>query len=222
MFIQNNDRILFQGDSITDCGRERQYSDDLGRGYPFFVDAYIKAFHPELTLEILNRGIGGNRTCDLLARLDEDCIDLKPKPDVVSFYIGVNEVIWRNKHNEPTSDKRFEQNYREILNRTVDALHPRLIMIEPFIFLREAKIGLNGNPVPAITESWIEELKNKAAIVKKLADEFDAEFLPLWSVFRDLCERREATYWAGDGIHPSPQGHVIIAKEWMKLVGLEG
>ena len=220
MFIQNNDCILFQGDSITDCGRDRQYPDDLGHGYPFFVNAFLKAFHPSLSIEILNRGISGNRTIDLLGRLEEDCLTLQPKPDIVSFYIGVNEVIWRYKYNEPTSDIQFERNFREILSRTVDALQPRLVIMEPFVFPRESGVGPLGNPIFGIDADFISELESKAAITKALAAEFDAKFLPLFSIYRKLGEQKTSTHWAGDSIHPTPQGHVIIAKEWMNLTGV--
>lgn len=64
MLIDEQSLVLFQGDSITDAGRNRQQSDSLGAGYAFMAASWIGAQHPELDIRFLNRGISGNRAAD--------------------------------------------------------------------------------------------------------------------------------------------------------------
>src|SRR5262245_7308375 len=86
--------VLFQGDSITDCGRDRNSKDAnstgaLGTGYPLLVTAAALAAHPDRGLRFFNRGISGNKVPDLEARWRVDALDLEP--DVLSILIGVND-----------------------------------------------------------------------------------------------------------------------------------
>ena len=82
-------RILFQGDSITDCSRSRSDLTEMGGGYPRLVKAALGMDHPG-EYEFINRGISGNRIVDLYARIKADFINLKP--DYASIYIGVNDA----------------------------------------------------------------------------------------------------------------------------------
>lgn len=83
-------RILFQGDSITDGERDRNDQYHLGYSYPLYAADYLRQLCPDTEFEFINRGIGGNYTHDLLARLDSDV--LKIQPDILSILIGVNDV----------------------------------------------------------------------------------------------------------------------------------
>ena len=104
--------ILFQGDSITDCGRNREMITSTGVGYPLLVKAQLGFENPgEYTF--INKGISGNRIVDLYARIKADIINLKP--DYISFLIGVNDV-WHEfgGHNGVDADK-FEKIYTMLI-----------------------------------------------------------------------------------------------------------
>jgi len=63
-FLHANDLILFQGDSITDGGRQRTGSDFnhiMGQDYAYMIAAQVGARYPERKLNFVNRGIGGNQ-----------------------------------------------------------------------------------------------------------------------------------------------------------------
>ncbi|GJM75688.1 hypothetical protein HMSSN036_79040 [Paenibacillus macerans] len=92
MIFKENDVVLFQGDSITDCGRNYEDSASLGFGYPLMVASRLGYLFPEKNLVFVNRGISGNRAIDLKNRWDRDCLDLKPT--WVSILIGINDT-WR-------------------------------------------------------------------------------------------------------------------------------
>src|SRR2546425_5826094 len=86
--------VVFQGDSITDCGRNRTVADPnapaaLGTGYPLLVTSAALAAHPDRGLRFYNRGVSGNKVPDLQQRWAVDALGLQP--DVLSILIGVND-----------------------------------------------------------------------------------------------------------------------------------
>ena len=65
MLIQPNSRLLFIGDSITDCGRKRPigsggFDQALGNGYVSLVDAALAAVYPDFAISTINMGINGD------------------------------------------------------------------------------------------------------------------------------------------------------------------
>jgi len=205
MILSPNDIILFQGDSVTDCERDRINSKDLGYGYPKLIADYIAKNHPKLNLTIYNRGISGNRACDLRMRWQRDCIDLKPT--IVSILIGINDVWRRYDANHETSAASYESSYRKILQKIKDNLNAKIIMMEPFV-----------NPFPDDRKQWREDLNPKLEVVHKLADEFGAILIPLDKIFAQAYPTKPADYYAYDGVHPTMAGHELIAQNWLKII----
>jgi len=203
--IKNNSIVLFQGDSITDAGRSRTNDNDLGHGYPFIIASLFSAKYPEKNVKFINRGISGNRVKDLKARWKEDCLDIKP--DWVSILIGINDCWRRYDRNDPTSVEDFENGYRDILTRTANETNARLILCEPFVL-----------PVPEDRKAWREDLDPKIHVVRQLAREFNAIYIPLDGIFAAASVKREPAFWAADGVHPTSAGHALIAMEWLKAI----
>ncbi|NOU97176.1 GDSL family lipase [Paenibacillus sp. LMG 31456] len=204
-WIQEGDVVLFQGDSITDAGRIRDKGDDLGKGYALMAAAQFSALYPEKQASFINRGISGNRVKDLQKRWQDDCLDLKP--NVISIYIGINDTWRRFDRNDPTSTEQFEEVYRDILTQSVK-LDAKLVIIEPFVL-----------PVPEDRKQWREDLDPKITVVRELAREFGARLVCLDGLFAQASARAAASFWAPDGVHPSPAGHALIAKAWLQAVG---
>jgi lysophospholipase L1-like esterase len=204
--IPDGATVLFQGDSITDAGRSREDDTQLGGGYANMVAAWYSAAHPERKVRFLNRGISGHRVKDLQSRWQADCLDLKP--DVLSILIGINDVWRRYDSNDPTTCDAYEAAYRDILTQVRENLDTRIILLEPFVL-----------PTPPDREAWAEDLDPKRQAAARLAEEFDAAFVPLHSMFQDASQHREAGFWAGDGVHPSQAGHALIAQGWLAAAG---
>ena len=80
-------KILFQGDSITDAGRDKRNYHDVGPGYPKYATEILVANHPEIDFEFINFGISGNRTDQLFDRIYADGIAFQP--DIISILIGI-------------------------------------------------------------------------------------------------------------------------------------
>lgn len=206
MLIKNNSKVLFQGDSITDCGRSKENLSDLGAGYPMITAALFGALHPDIKVEFINRGISGNRVKDLAARWGRDCIDLKP--DIVSILIGVNDCWRRYDRNDPTSAEQFEEKYREILSAVKSETPADIIILEPFVL-----------PYPEDRAKWREDIDPKIDAARRLAREFAAEYIPLDGIFNSYSVKKHPSFWAADGVHPTKSGHALIAKQWLCAAG---
>ena len=200
--LEKNTTILFQGDSITDAGRNYA-TDDLGPGYPGKVGAYLATFCADKNVKVINKGISGNRVKDLKARWQAECIDLKP--DILSILIGINDTWRRYDSSEPTSCAAFENTYREILTDVKEHLpNCRIILIEPFII-----------PVDPRKEEWRVDLDPKIGAIRKLAREFGADYIPMDGLYQELCAKEDPALYSGDGVHPNDAGHAFLAKQWL-------
>ncbi|NQX43760.1 SGNH/GDSL hydrolase family protein [Paenibacillus tritici] len=206
MPFQKNDIILFQGDSITDCGRNYADAASLGVGYALMAGARLGLQYPEKNLTFINRGISGNRAVDLQERWGRDCLELKPT--WVSIYIGVNDTWRRFDSGQETTAAEFEASYRDLIERTKQHLDARLVLVEPFVL-----------PVPEDRKGWRQDLDPKIHVVRELAREYGAVLVPLDGLFAAASVKAEPAFWAGDGVHPSPAGHALIADAWMRAVG---
>lgn len=204
--------ILFQGDSITDSGRNREdtgfnTSRSLGSGYPMLAGAAMLNKFPLLDLKIHNKGISGNKVFQLAERWDQDCIDIKP--DVLSILIGVND-IWHKLNGQYNGTPEIYRNdYIALLERTKKALPGvRLIICEPF--------AVKG--VKAVDDKWYPEFYEYQKAARDIADLFKATFIPYQSIFDEAQKKAPGAYWTGDGVHPSLAGAQLMGEAWMKAV----
>jgi lysophospholipase L1-like esterase len=213
--VEANDVILFQGDSITDAGRSRddRTANDpagLGHGYVFYAAGLLHETFPGSNLAVHNRGAGGDRVTNLQQRWQGDVLDLKP--DVLSLLIGVNDTWHGTGSGVPengVSLDRYERVYRQILTEAKHHLPGlKLVLCEPFIL-----------PCGVVDDRWFPEFTRRREIVKNLADEFGAVFVPLQSVFNKAQDRAAPETWAADGVHPTLAGHMLLAKTWVEAVG---
>ena len=199
-------RILFQGDSITDAGRDRRNYFHLGGGYPAFAAPLIKEAHPELELEFINLGIGGNRTGQLFDRLYPDAIALKP--DIVSILIGINDIWHRyNWDMVTTTDEQIELNYRCILERLRKETDAKIMILAPYLLDCEDKKEVR------------EDLCRVLPIVRRLAEDYADVYIPLDELFEEALKTQpEPKYYSGDGVHPNANGARFIGEHYARAI----
>jgi acyl-CoA thioesterase-1 len=193
--------VLFIGDSITDAGRGRDNPNSLGSGYAAMAAGWFAATNRGHNLRFYNRGIGGNRTGDLLDRWEADCVSLEP--DVVSILVGVNDVLRRYDSDDATSLEQFTSNYRTMLSSTAE-LGAKVIVIEPFLV-----------PVRPEIWSWRDDLDPKLVSIRRLAAEFDATLVPADGLLAAASADSTPKAWADDGVHPTVAGHALLAQAWL-------
>lgn len=209
LLLRRNDRILFQGDSITDAGRDRQDPGSLGNGYVAILKGLLHSLYPELNAILLNRGCGGDRTPELLARWSEDCLALKP--DVLSIMIGVNDVWrlageWNGQKHVPLPE--YRENLATLVVRAIEAGIERVIVLSPTTVTPEAGSEMNTL------------LGQYADAAQEIAQKTDALFVDVRTPLLDARQTDPNTAWTPDGCHPSTAGHTLIAVTWLKALGL--
>jgi lysophospholipase L1-like esterase len=210
--IKKNGIILFQGDSITDAGRDKARegkpndANAFGKGYVYLIAAQLLADRAGDNLKIYNRGISGNKVFQLADRWDKDCLDLKP--DVLSILIGVNDIWHALNGNYDGTVEKYEADYTALLARTRRGLPDvKLVVCEPFVL----RCG-------AVDEKWFPEFDGYRAAAKKMSEEFDALFVPFQSMFDKASGLAPPAYWAADGVHPTMAGASLMAQTWLRIV----
>lgn len=209
MKLNLKDHILFIGDSITDVGRDRTNIADLGQGYPLMIATALKENYTELELTFSNRGVGGDKLKDMAARWDVDCLSLNPT--VVSILIGINDTwhtVGQNQFGSQEDLQQFEQQYRTLLTTLVEKSVRQIILMEPFVL-----------PYPTDREMWRSDLDPRIQVVRKLAYEFQADLIPLDGLLNANGIKQGFALLTGeDGVHPTQEGHEIIAEIWLDTI----
>lgn len=204
--------VLFQGDSITDAGWDKNGGIHLGYGYATMVKGALGAEYP-YDYTFYNRGISGNRIVDLYARMKMDMINLKP--DYMSILVGVNGVWHECSHHNGVDAEKFERVYDMLLTELKEELPDlKLMLLEPF-FLP----GTATQDVPECPNRlayYTEQMPLRQAAVARLAEKHGAVFVPLQDLFNKVNEGAPEGYWLRDGVHPTAAGHELIKKEWLK------
>lgn len=210
--FEKGNTVLFQGDSITDSGREKEKElpnnpRSFGLGYAFLAASTLLNKLPENNITIYNRGISGNKVYQLADRWQKDCLDLKP--DVLSILIGINDYWhFRNGQYDGTVEV-YENDYRKLLQLTKEKLpNVKLVICQPFAVTNTS----------AVDETWVAPVKTFQLAAKKIADEFNAIWIPFQDVFDEAVKHAPATYWTGDGVHPAMPGAQLMAEAWLRIM----
>lgn len=201
--MNNNNKIIFIGDSITEWGREGD-PEDIGTGYVRLIHDYLVTSYPERRFTVLNRGIGGNRITDLANRWERDVLD--ENPSYVSISIGINDV-WRQVDHpdmEQVYPEQFEEIYNDLLTQLKDKTKAVIILMEPTIIEEDA--DSEGN----------QKLLTYSNIVKKLADKYEAIYVPTHEAFIQYLQASSGYQLTIDGVHTNSAGNTLMAKTWIQ------
>lgn len=202
-------KILFQGDSITDVGRNSNAGSliSIGQGYALLIDAELSVKYPG-KFEFMNYGISGNRVVDVYARIKRDCWN--PEPDVISVLLGVNDIWHEVEGHNGVETNRFYNVYKMLVQDTMEKLPGvKMILMEPFV--------LPGAATEENLAAFQTGVAERGEAVRTIAGETKQFFLPLQNIFDEAVKVCPASYWLGDGVHPTPAGHKLIADAWLKL-----
>lgn len=196
-------KILFQGDSITDAGRDREDYHHLGNGYPKYAAAKLRAKMPSTDFEFIDLGISGHKVEDLKNRWQTDCVDIAP--DLMSILIGVNDTWHHAGDKSWIPNDVFEADYRYILEEARNIPNIKIIIMEQFL-------------LPAADKEFFrEDLDPKIQIVRKMAREYADAFIPLdglLSAHSLNIEDKASMSSSGDGVHPAPATADFIGGLW--------
>lgn len=196
-------RIVFFGDSITDCDRDRGDLNSLGNGYVKILADKLRPIYPDTDIELINKGISGDRVQELLARVQTDVIDLKP--DAVVIMIGINNVWHKFTHGKELDLAEFEQDLKELITK-LKAAGIVVIFLEPFLLPAPDKLRMR--------KVFNDELK----IIDRVGEEMCDEFVAFDEMFNGLVESIPYTEYSLDGVHPTHRGSRLIANTAIKAI----
>ena len=199
---------LFQGDSITDASRVRDWDMSLGSGYATTIASIIGTKYSG-KLNFINRGISGNRIVDLYARIKSDIINLKP--DYLSILIGINDVWHELSYQNGVKAEKFEKVYSMLIEEIFEELpNIKIYILEPFIG--------HGTASDEHWDYFYSETRKRAEAAKRVADKYSLPFITLQDKFEKAEAEVSCTYWTSEGVHPSAMGHGIIANALMEVL----
>jgi acyl-CoA thioesterase-1 len=206
-FLSPTTKLLFIGDSITDVGRVSD-PEKLGSGYVRLLHDLLLAKSPATAPTFLNLGTSGHKVTDLRDRWDTDV--LAHTPDLLSIFIGINDVWHTLAGLGGTPIDHFTSTYRTLLQRTRSALpNCKIVLCEPSVIW------------PPQDPRGTDALKPYIRSVNDLATEFRVHALvPLHTAFTNARQSRPEIPWTPDGVHPSPTGHMLIAQTWLNSTSL--
>ena len=212
----NSSKVIFLGDSITQAGESVE-----GEGtYKGFITSLKENIGQEM--ELINKGIGGNKVPDLLLRYKNDVLELKP--NIVFIYIGINDVWHKYDWGSGTDIDIYENGLRKIISE-IKTTGAKIILCTPTVIgenIGEFKL-VNKFKYIETTDIMNNDLDAFSDVVRNLSSEFNTELLDLRKKFKDYISKNNMenlskgilTY---DGVHLNNEGNKLIADEMIKFL----
>jgi lysophospholipase L1-like esterase len=206
--LLKNDVLVFDGDSITDGGRQRtgtDYNHIMGQDYAYILAGRIGYQYPERNLDFINRGVSSSLIGGMASRWQTDVLDLKP--NILTILVGINDSM----ANGDDDASKYEAIYNKIIEDTLAALpNIKIILGEPFIL-----------PVGKHKDTYASDLakvKLRQAAVERVAAKQHLPLIHFQKAMDDACRKAPPEHWSWDGIHPTYAGHALLAEEWIRAV----
>ena len=196
-------KIVFFGDSITDCERDRGDDKSLGNGFVKILADKLLPVYPDTDIELINKGVAGNEVCDLLARVQSDVINLNP--DVAVILIGINNTIHKFKYGKELNLNQFEYDLTELIIKLKEA-GIVVVFLQPFLLPAPDKLRMR--------KLFNEELK----VIDRVAVELADEFVALDEMLNGVAASIPYTEYSEDGVHPTHRGSRLIADKAIKAI----
>ena len=196
-------RIVFLGDSITDCERDRADINSLGNGYVKILADKLRPIYPDTDIELINKGVAGDEIKDILARADSDVIALKP--DAVVIMAGINDTVHDFKTDKQLDLKKLEGNFKELLKK-IKKEGIVIIFLEPFLLPAPDKLRMR------------KLFSSELAVLNKVALKYADEVVAYDEMFNGLAESIPYTEYSLDGVHPTHRGSRLIADQAIKAI----
>lgn len=189
-------KIFFQGDSITDAGRDRSDNHNLA-GYSQFVKNALGEHY-----EYVNYACSGDTSRQALARHEAEFAH--EKPDILVYLIGVNDV-WRNVDHvveSMTTSEEFIDNVTKVItiSKTINP-NVKIIFLEPYLMPGSSQVYERGFSLYQYNVSLLRKH------IKPLVDQYVET--------QDYIQKHttEEFEFTTDGVHPNIHGQQYLAKK---------
>jgi lysophospholipase L1-like esterase len=205
--LKPDDRLAITGDSITE---QKMYS--------VFIEDYLLACKPQPNVRAMQYGWGGETSWGFLGRIDNDCLQFHPTIATTCF--GMNDGGYG-----PPNPERM-QKYREAMTGLADAFEKagvRAVLGSPGCV---DSTTFRNNPEQAA--DYNKTLAAERDVVKQIAEQRHVPFADVYDAMHDVMDKAKAKYGSsyhvagGDGVHPSANGHLVMAYAFLKALGCDG
>lgn len=213
MILENGDRLVFAGDSVTDMGSQQPGEglfDNVGHGYVRVVENLLVACYPERAIRVTNSGISGNTSRDLLARYERDVVDLNP--DWVSICIGINDV-WRQFDTPAIPERQVQPDeYERNVEKMILAVKDK---VKGIFLLTPYYMEPNRN-------DWMRaRMDEYGAICRRLAEKHGCRLVDFQAMYDRFFRHRHSSCIAWDRVHPNQMGATLMAREFLRQCEFE-
>jgi acyl-CoA thioesterase I len=206
--LRDVQRIVCLGDSITQAG-------ESPGGYVWLLRRYLSALYPGT--EVINAGISGHKSTDMLERFQRDVLDKHPQ--LVTISVGVNDVWHGFYDNHPLGDgprgvplSDYRANVEQMMERA-SAAGVRVALLSTTVIHEDLANRENAKLVGY----------NEA--LRELASRHGAAFLDLQRPFQALIRAYRATgarddLLTVDGVHMNALGNKVMAHTILSGLGV--
>lgn len=196
-------KVLFFGDSITEAAVHPG-------GYIDQIRSMMALEGRADSLELIGKGIGGNKVYDLYLRMPEDV--LAQNPDVVFIYVGINDVWHKRLAGTGTDADKFAKFY-EAMIRQLQARNIRVILCTPSVIGERTDFS---NPLDG-------ELNQYASIIRGIAKRYNCGLCDLRRAFleynlKNNPENKDSGILTTDAVHLNEAGNRLVAQEMLAVL----
>ncbi len=198
-------RVVVLGDSITKGVRSGVTAEETFAS--LLQSALREAGHD---VDVINHGIGGERTDQALARLSRDIQTLEPT--LVTVMYGTNDsYVDKGQKESRLTKEAYVANLRKIVSELRRTGIEVVLMTEPRWGDKAAPNGVGENPNLRL-EPFVEGCRRVAREQNvALVDHFQ-----IWS--KANAEGTDIGEWTTDQCHPNPAGHRVLAEAMLPVV----
>lgn len=210
--FHKGDRVVFVGNSITDGGH-----------YHSYIWLYYMTHFPNSRIDVFNAGIGGDIAGQIFDRLDTDVFSRKPT--VITLTFGMNDTGYSEflkPNSDQTAKQKIEVSYNSFLqieNKLKEYPNVRKIMIASTPYDETSKIKYISFPKKNEAMLEIAKFQQKEAL-KNNWGYIDLNHPMVAINLREQKKDSLFTLCGTDRVHPSIDGHLVIAFLFLKEQGL--
>ena len=181
----------------------------------FLIVALLYSF--QCDIDVLNKGIGGNNTNDLISRVENDVIS--QKPEIVIMMVGTNDMFWIKKR---ISYDQYASNLDTLIG-LFKSNNIEVILVSPppadtsYLFERhdrELFVELPNKKLEIVSEILRTKSAQNNLLFVDIFNQFKKKGIPDHN--KDNIIRNEFNSGAHDGVHPTPHGYRMIADKIFK------
>ncbi len=215
--LKSGDRVVFFGDSITEQ-----------RLYTSYVQQFVISRYPDLNVTFINSGwtgdtVNGNPCVPCagvgaLARIERDVVSYKPS--VVTLLFGMNDGLYKDF--DPDLLKTYTDGLSQIIAIIKRETHARIYVMTPTVYDAQMKTTWSH------TDNYNTVLDRYSEAAKEVARREGLPVIDLHTATTAALtnarkiDKSYTFFGQGDGVHPKPEGHAVMAAEVINAWGGHG